>query len=319
MARPWLDNSLHGEREFGLLDLARLIWPKRRLMLLAAFSGVFIAFLIGVFSTPIYSSAIVVKPVPTDLGDSAVSSTGGGLAGLASITGLGSVNNQSIQTNIAIMESRKFGDYFITKYDLAKYLFAGSWDEDKNTWKPPSLYSNLRRNIIQIFKDTPEVQQISEEPSAEETFRAFNKMRIISQDKDNGFLTLKMKSRSAEHAAKLANAYIYEVNEYIRAMELKNSIARMEFLSSKLKDQTVGEIRTTVTSLMERELKNTVIASVDKEFAFKIIDPAVAPELRSWPKRTFLLIIGLATGLFLGIGVAFLQHFFVTATSYHEK
>jgi uncharacterized protein involved in exopolysaccharide biosynthesis len=44
-----------------------------------------------------------------------------------------------------------------------------------------------------------------------------------------------------------------------------------------------------------------MLARGTDEYALKILDPAVAPEIPSAPKRTIWVIVGFVTGLFISI------------------
>jgi uncharacterized protein involved in exopolysaccharide biosynthesis len=61
---------------------------------------------------------------------------------------------------------------------------------------------------------------------------------------------------------------------------------------------------------VESQTKQSMIANVREEFAFRIIDPATVPELRVSPKRAILLGIGLMGGFMLGLGIILVQNYF---------
>jgi uncharacterized protein involved in exopolysaccharide biosynthesis len=53
-----------------------------------------------------------------------------------------------------------------------------------------------------------------------------------------------------------------------------------------------------------------MLANARSEFAFASIDPAVAPEVRSKPKRKIIVLSGVALGLFVGFLVVFALNIF---------
>ncbi len=55
--------------------------------------------------------------------------------------------------------------------------------------------------------------------------------------------------------------------------------------------------------LMESKTHEIVMAKAHKEYAFVVIDPAVASDADKnvWPKRAVLILIGLLLGLLAGI------------------
>lgn len=73
------------------------------------------------------------------------------------------------------------------------------------------------------------------------------------------------------------------------------------------------EIRESLYTLIESETKNAMLANAKDEFAFKIIDPAVAPEKRVRPKRTLIVMAAGLLGGFIGVFLCFVLHFVDTA------
>jgi LPS O-antigen subunit length determinant protein (WzzB/FepE family) len=61
--------------------------------------------------------------------------------------------------------------------------------------------------------------------------------------------------------------------------------------------------------LIEAETKTLMLANGRSEYAFTIVDPAVAPEMRIRPRRTLIALLGLSFGLLLGTAVAFLHSY----------
>ena len=68
-------------------------------------------------------------------------------------------------------------------------------------------------------------------------------------------------------------------------------------------------MRDVLYSLLESEEQKAMLANVNEEFALKVIDPAVAPELRESPKRKLMVVLGGVCGVFLGIFAVFLRKF----------
>jgi len=53
--------------------------------------------------------------------------------------------------------------------------------------------------------------------------------------------------------------------------------------------------------LIEQETKTLMLANARTEYAFTIVDPAVAPEVRIQPKRTLMALGGLVAGLLIAL------------------
>ena len=50
-----------------------------------------------------------------------------------------------------------------------------------------------------------------------------------------------------------------------------------------------------------------MVANTQQEFAFRVLDKAVAPEERNSPKRKKIVLIAMITGLFLALLIVFVR------------
>ena len=66
---------------------------------------------------------------------------------------------------------------------------------------------------------------------------------------------------------------------------------RLEFLSGQLVPSAPSEIRQSIYSLVEQQLKQKMILETTDDFVFKIIEPPSLPEIKSSPLRAVLLLL----------------------------
>jgi uncharacterized protein involved in exopolysaccharide biosynthesis len=52
------------------------------------------------------------------------------------------------------------------------------------------------------------------------------------------------------------------------------------------------EVKATISKLMETEIKKEMVATGDKNYAFRVVDPPVVPERKVFPLRSVFLILG---------------------------
>lgn len=72
---------------------------------------------------------------------------------------------------------------------------------------------------------------------------------------------------------------------------------------------TTVEARAAVGRLMEAQINQRMISNVTEEFAFRVIDPAYAPDRgdRARPKRMLMILFGILVGGVLGSAVVVLR------------
>lgn len=69
----------------------------------------------------------------------------------------------------------------------------------------------------------------------------------------------------------------------------------------------VEEMRKTLFDLIASEQKNAMLANTQKEFAFKVLDPAVEPDEKAKPKRALIVILAAFVAGFMAIFYAFIK------------
>ncbi len=105
-------------------------------------------------------------------------------------------------------------------------------------------------------------------------------------------------------AARWANDYVALANEIVRTRALEDSSRNIRFLKEQIPKTDIVEIQRALYGLVENETKVNMLASTRKEYAFTVVDPAVSPEERVWPRRTLIVVTGGFLGGVLGVLLA---------------
>ncbi|TOP21050.1 LPS O-antigen length regulator, partial [Vibrio parahaemolyticus] len=70
---------------------------------------------------------------------------------------------------------------------------------------------------------------------------------------------------------------------------------------------SVAEMQSTFYKLIEEQTKSLMLAEVQEEFVFKVVDPAVVPEVKVKPSRALICIGGTLFGFIIGLSVVFIR------------
>ena len=94
----------------------------------------------------------------------------------------------------------------------------------------------------------------------------------------------------------------------MRASAAADAAKNIEYLEDELKKTNVMEVRQAVYSVMESQMHEIMLANVQEEYAFKVIDPAVVPDPDDYvrPKRLSIIILGLLIG-FLAVAIPYIS------------
>jgi uncharacterized protein involved in exopolysaccharide biosynthesis len=267
------------KRAVGRLLAAR--WWIAGVILLSTAAFAAIAFL----TTPVYRATTVMVPASNDQGGLAGSLGGalGSLGGLASLAGINFSNTGAeTEESLAVLRSREFTEAFIRDKQIMPLLFADAWDPATKNWKNPQKPPTLAR-----------------------AYKRFDAgVRSISQDRRTGLVTMTIDWRDRQLAAEWANELVQRLNSEMRARAIAKSSASVGFLEQELQKTPLLGTQEAINRLIEAQIKQRMVASVTHEYAFRVVDRAMLPDLsdKVRPKRLVLLMLGPFVGLFVGIG-----------------
>ena len=297
------ENQALDSDEIDLLALLRsLLRHKLSIFMLTLLFGV--GALVVALTTPnTYQAEVLISSSQNKSGGglSALASQYGSMAALAGID-LGS-GDTGLESAMALLQSRKFIISMIEEENLKPVLFPKSWDSEAKVWLelPPGLVDRIKN----IF--ATEVEPVDPVPSDLAAFKAFDDLFSVSKDKLSGLVTIKMQSEDPQWAAYIANKIIIRLNEYLRNEAILQSDSNIRYLEQEIADTPLVEFKTALYELVESESRNKMFANVNKEYAFKVIDPALVPEQAVKPKRALILVLGVMLGFMLGCAQALIR------------
>jgi uncharacterized protein involved in exopolysaccharide biosynthesis len=142
----------------------------------------------------------------------------------------------------------------------------------------------------------------------EAAYRMFNEgIRTIKFERKTNLTTVTIDWGDPKLAAQWANQLVKHLNARLQSEAVKDAERNVEYLRKQLATNASVEIQQAIFSLIEAQLKNIMVASTREEYAFKVIDPATAPERKLKPSRRLVVVAGFFLGLIAGIAAAFLQ------------
>ena len=297
------ENQALDSDEIDLLALLRsLLRHKLSIFMLTLLFGV--GALVVALTTPnTYQAEVLISSSQNKSGGglSALASQYGSMAALAGID-LGS-GDTGMESAMALLQSRKFIISMIEEENLKPVLFSNSWDSEAKVWLIPAPSTVSR--IKNIF--ATEAKSVDPIPSDLAAFKAFDDLFSVSKDKLSGLVTIKMQSEDPQWATYIANKIIIRLNEYLRNEAILQSDSNIRYLEQEIADTPLVEFKTALYELVESESRNKMFANVNKEYAFKVIDPALVPEQAVKPKRALILVLGVMLGFMLGCAQALIR------------
>jgi len=218
-----------------------------------------------------YKADVTLVPTEETLGTDESSLVGG----LASLVGAGQLGSKESEA-LAILKSRGLIWSYMQENGLLPILFPNKWDLAARKWKSD------KKSYV---------------PTLEDGYRVFDKqVRNIVENRKTNVITVYITWRDPKLAKQWADGLVDAANELIRQQEIERSTNNLAYLQAASDRTSIIEVKNSIYKLMETEIKKQMIAMGNKHYAFRVVDPAVVPQYKSFPKHTYFAAFGAGIG-----------------------
>jgi len=297
----------YADDEIDLLELWRAIMKRKWLVAGLAIGLAVLAAGYSLMLPNKFKADVILVSAQAPSPGSSLAAQYGGLASLAGIS-LPSGDSDTKEA-LSVLRSRQFLSDFIRQHNLKPVLFADNWDAQKQQWIEDNG-SDLRE-LLRGPASKPDYEGMEElaagEPSMLKAVQIFREAMSVSQDKD-GIITLSIEWLNPVQSRDWANQLVYELNERLRQESISRSQRTIAYLENQIAQIDLLELRQITFKLIEENVKNMTLANTRQDYAFKVIDPAVVPELKSSPNRKLMVAVALVLGLMLGLFIALVMN-----------
>lgn len=269
-----VDAQRHSAAVGDIWDLAAIVselirrWKSTIPVML--FTGLF-AFALSYAVTPTYRAEALLMPSEDLLSQSQMAGAGGQLGGLASLVGLGGMDDRRYEA-IETLKSRALTDQYVEANKLLPVLFKSRWNATSGRWK----------------SDDPESI-----PTLEDAYKLFDKrLRAVTLDKKTGMITVKIEWEDPAQATQWLRDLVSLTNQKMRATELERTQRNLDYLHEELDKTSTVEIRAVIYKLIETQIKRAMLARGSDDFALRYVDPPVVPKKKIAPVRLLYLVGG---------------------------
>ncbi|MFO1409002.1 MAG: Wzz/FepE/Etk N-terminal domain-containing protein [Steroidobacteraceae bacterium] len=267
----------------SVLDLAREMWRRSRLV------GAICAVCVGgavvwaLVMTPVYRSEVVVMPASDGANSDGLGGLSSSLGGLAALAGVSLGGGRQGAESLALLKSRTVLEMLIADQNLLPQLFANKWDAAHKQWrvgvKQPTIGQAVEVLRLRVYQ--------------------------VREDIKSGLVTIRVDWTDREAAARWANRLVEIANEEARRRTIQDASNALAELNEQLKGAESVELRTALSRLMEAQLRAKTLAQVRREYAFAVIDKAIPsePNRRVRPARTLMVVLSAIFGLVLSAAI----------------
>jgi len=273
---------------FDLRTLVRVTWQSK--ILIGAISLVMgiSVYLLTYLVKPVFRVSAVVAEAHDPAGNQALMSALGQLGSLASLAGIG-VESQVRPSDegLAVLGSDEFLANFVIHYQLMPILYEDDWDPATKAWR-----SDVKRP-----------------PTVAKAVRKLRNLIVTARDRRTSLISINVEWTDPNIAASWCERLISDLNAEMQRRALSRAREHVLFLRKQLEMEGMLETRQAIGRLLEAELKTEMLASVSRDYVFKLVTRGVAPERDRWvsPRRALLAAMGMMAGFGIGVFVAFMR------------
>ncbi|MBY8275707.1 LPS O-antigen length regulator [Vibrio fluvialis] len=298
--------SSASDDEIDLKELFLAIWNGKWVIILVTIIFAIGSVIYAIKQPNIYKADALLAPADSSSGGG-LSKMAGQLGGLAALAGVNIGGAETSQADLAVqvMKSRKFIESFINEHNLLVPLMAANgWDLTQNKLL---IDDELYETKSQQWLRKPNGLR-GKKPTAQEAYEVFEKDVLnINQDKGTGLYTISVMHYSPYLAKEWVTWLVQDINKVMRERTIAETTQNLTYLNSQLQKTAVADMQSTFYTLIEEQTKSLMLAEVQDEFVFKVVDPAVVPEVKDKPKRALICILGTLLGVMFGIAIVLIR------------
>lgn len=251
------------EDEISLLDLLETIVANLRLLILGPLAVGIVALGISFLITPTFTAKTTILPPANSSG---ASSLLGALGGLGDIAGAAAGLKNPSEQFVAYLKSDSLRNQLIKEFDLQK-----RYDQDY-------LFDTRKKLETRVN---------------------------ITAEKQSGLISIEVDDEDPEFAAKLANAHVIQLRVLVGRVTAQEAKDRREFMEEQVNEAMKKNYQSPMVRemIIQGLIRSYETARIDEQKAgptFSQVDVAIAPELKSKPKKALIAVLAtLASGFLL--------------------
>ncbi len=189
--------------------------------------------------------------------------------GLASLAGLSLPSGTDDKTLIAIetLKSRKFISEFLIRHEALPALMAPiSWNSEEDILEVGEYHGSIQE-ATKRFKNIFFVGKISTRTP---------------------FVLMTIEHISPTQGRDWLEAMVKDLNQFLSERDLAEVENSIKYLQEQINKTNVSDLQQLFYSMIEAQTGKAMLAEVRPEYVFRVIDPAIAPELKYSPYRAVI-------------------------------
>lgn len=281
------------EKAIDLNSLFQIFYKMKKFIIVFSLLSGLASLVISLSLTNIYTSSALLKPTNSS---QSLSDKAGAYSTIAGIAGVPLPSDGSSKSQEAIARMQSF-DFFtnevLPNIKLQNLLAVKSWDNQFNE----IIYD---KDIFNAKKNTW-LNDKSYKPSDQEAYKKFREILYISEDKQTLFVTIKVDHPSPYIAQKWASLMVDNINSYMRVLDKTFAQKSINFLQDTYQTTNLEPLLNSISLLLEEQIQKLMLIESSENYVFDYIEKPYAPEKKSKPIKSLIVILGTLFGIFVSL------------------
>ena len=253
------------EKEFSFKDLLEAIWINKFLIIIFPLLVGSITALYTLTLPNMYRAEVLLASSESKSQNQTMAQSG--LAALAGVS-LQSTDNKTLIA-IETLKSRKFISEFLIRHEALPALMAPiSW--------------NSEEDILEVGEYHGSIQE------ATKRFMAIFYAGKLSMR--TPFVLMTISHISPTQGRDWLEAMVKDLNQFLSERDLAEVENSIKYLQEQINKTNVSDLQKLFYSMIEAQTGKAMLAEVRPEYVFRVIDPAIAPELKYSPYRALITL-----------------------------
>jgi uncharacterized protein involved in exopolysaccharide biosynthesis len=231
-------------------------------------------------------------------GSSDIASQYGSLASAVGID-IGSAMGGQKDLAIKTIQSRDFLKFLLSNPEIFQVFVAA--EKYNKTSKELMLNKELIKRYQSFLSGESELNFKDMNPSFDVLYAQYLRMLSISSQTESNFIKLSVTHISPDFAQFLLTEIISQLNLKAKNADLRKSNRAIEFLTSTIQETQIQEVRSTMSALLENQLKTQLMANILDEYLLSTLDRPHNPRFPSSMSRKNIVVIFTILGFVLSI------------------
>lgn len=294
--------------EIDLREVFAVLWAAKNMILGVILASGLISVAVALSLPDKYTSQALLAPrsesgAGGSLGQMAAQF--GGLANLAGVN-LGGLGDKSeIIVAIELLKSREFFGTYLYDSVLVDLMAVKGWDLSTSKVVIDESIFNVNTGTWVRQVGTP--YQVK--PSVQEAHKAFaGEYLSVAEDKKTGLVSVSVTHYSPTVARDWVNLIVNGVNQAVRARDVEEAEKSVAFLNEQRLKTNLVSLTEVFAELIEQQTKTVMLANASDEYIFRVIEPPIAPEVKSEPRRALICVLGTLLGGMLAVMLVLISH-----------